>query len=186
MLKFDYIHLDKSDFYACITSDLVNGYIFKILNLNIPTSESYQCRNTLKWFCKRDPNGKVFNIDGRREWFTITAFYNNTTNTNSYLEVAFHKLSSIKFFGKTLIDETISIVFNKFIATLRDYEYSDQIPEALDERTCLTFHNSLMNHVANIRRHIKSWEIVENKEVGFTEQQVMNSVHDHAKVPVTI
>ena len=60
---------------------------------------------------------------------------------NLYLQLAFHKLSSIKLFDKTPDDAIISIVFNKFIAALRDYEYNGRTPEALDERTCITLLN---------------------------------------------
>ena len=35
----------------------------------------------------------------------------------------------------------ISIVFDKFIATLRDYEYASRMPEVLDEHMCITLLN---------------------------------------------
>ena len=58
--------------------------------------------------------------------------------------------------------------------------------EALDERTCITIINYLINPVADIRWHIKSCERVENKRVGFTSQQVMDAVIEYGKVPVMI
>ena len=72
----------------------------------------------------------------------------------------------------------ISIIFNKFIVALRDYKYAGRTPEALNERTCLTFFNFLINHTANLRWHIILSKIVENKGVGFTLQQVMDAVID--------
>ena len=88
----------------------------------------------------------------------------------------FHKLASIKFFHKNPNDATISIVFNKFIAALLDWEYAGGTPEALNERTCLMILNYLINNVANIRWHINIFKIVENKGAGFTLQQVMDAV----------
>ena len=93
-----------------------------------------------------------------------------------------HKLASIKFFDKNPNDATIIIVFNKLIVALRDYEYANQTPEALDKRTSLTLLNSLINPVANLQWNIKSCERVENTAVGFTAQQVMDAVLDYAKV----
>ena len=72
----------------------------------------------------------------------------------------------------------ISIVFNKFIAALRDYEYAGRTPEALDERTFLIILNYLINYVANVCWYIKSCKRVENKGFGFTAQQVMDAVLD--------
>ena len=80
----------------------------------------------------------------------------------------------------------ISIVFDKFIAALHDYEYASWMLEALDERTCITLLNSLINPVSDLRRHIKIYERVDNKGFGFTSQEVMNSVLEYAQVPVTI
>ena len=160
MLQSNYVPPDKSDPYACNTSVLAYLYIFKILYLNIPTSDSHQCRNALERFCKRDPNGEGFIIDGRGAWFSITALYETKTHTDNYRQVDFHKLSSIKFFDKNPNDATISIVFSKFIAALRDYEYAGQAPEALDERTCCMLLNSLLNHFANLHCYIKSCERV--------------------------
>ena len=119
----------------------INQYIFNILYLKLPTNGIHQCRNSLKRFFKRDPNGEGFITYGHGAWFEITALYETTTHTNFY-------------------QDTISIAFNKFIAALRDYEYSSCIPETLDERSCLMFLNSLINPVANLRRHIKSCEKV--------------------------
>ena len=84
MIKSDYVPPDKSDPYYYSTSELADGYIFRILHLNIPTSDSHQCRNSLKLFCKRDPNGEGFITDGCGAWFTITALYETTTNTDYY------------------------------------------------------------------------------------------------------
>ena len=72
ILNYDYVPPYKSDIYACNTSD---GYIFKILDLNLPTSDSHQCRNSFEWFCKRDPNGEGFITDEHGTWFSITALY---------------------------------------------------------------------------------------------------------------
>ena len=80
----------------------------------------------------------------------------------------------------------ISIFFNEFIAALCDYEYASRTPEALDERTCLTLLNSLINPVANLHWHIKICKRVENKWVVFIAQQVMDAVLDYSKVLVTI
>ena len=57
MLNSDYVPPEKYDKYACNNSDLADGYIFKIIDINIPTSDSHQCRNSLEQFRKRDPNG---------------------------------------------------------------------------------------------------------------------------------
>ena len=65
MLKSDYVHTDKSDTYACNKSDLADGYIFKILYLNLPTSNSHQWRNALERFHNRDKNEEVFITYGR-------------------------------------------------------------------------------------------------------------------------
>ena len=69
---------------------------------------------------------------------SITALYENTTHTNSYCQVMFQKLASIKIFNKDYNDITISIIFNKFIAALCDYKYAGRTPEALDKHTYLT------------------------------------------------
>ena len=66
-----------------------------------------------------------------------------------------------------------------------DYEYSGRTPEALDEGKCITLLNSLINPVlicVGITRVQKS----EKKGVGLTAQQVMKSIIDYFKVPVTI
>ena len=76
--------------------------------------------------------------------------------------------------------------FNKFILVLRDYKYAGQMPKAQDEHTCLTLPNSLINHVADLRQHTKCCKRVDNKCVGFTEKQVMDTVLEYAKVSVTI
>ena len=52
MLKSNYVPPYKSDPYTCNTSDLADEYIFKILDLNITTSNSHQCRNALVRFHK--------------------------------------------------------------------------------------------------------------------------------------
>ena len=49
-LKSEYIPPDKSKPYACNSSKLADGYIFKILDLNIPISDSHKCRNSLERF----------------------------------------------------------------------------------------------------------------------------------------
>ena len=120
MLKSNYVPTDKYDPYACNTSDLAYGYTLKILDLNIPTSDSHKFWNTLERFCNRGPNGEGFITDGRGRWVSKTALYNNTNHTDSYRQFAFHKLASIKFFYENPNDAMISIVLNKFIASLRD------------------------------------------------------------------
>ena len=100
MIKSDYNPPDKYDPYTCNTSDLADGYIFNILDLNITTSDSHQFWNALKRFHKRYPNGEGFITDGRGSWFAITTLYETTTNTNSYRQVAFQKLACIKLFDK--------------------------------------------------------------------------------------
>ena len=79
-----------------------------------------------------------------------------------------------------------SIFFNKLIFALCNYKYAGRTPEALDEQTCLTLLNSLINPVANIRQHTKSCERVENKGVELTAQQVMDAVIEYEKVTVII
>ena len=73
ILKSDYIPPYKSNPYVCNTSNLTDGYIFKILDLNIPTSDSKQCRNSLERFGKRYPNGEGFITNVCGAWFYITA-----------------------------------------------------------------------------------------------------------------
>ena len=80
----------------------------------------------------------------------------------------------------------VSIAFNRFIAALYYYEYDGRKLEALDERTCLTLLNFLINSVTNLCRHIKIFERVENKGFVFTSQQVMDAVLKYAMVPVKI
>ena len=122
------------DLYACNTSDLEDVYIFKILDLNISTSNIHQFQNALGRSHKWDPKGKGFITDGRGVCFSITALYETTKHTDSYCQVAFHKLSNIKFLKKNPDDATIVIVFNKFIYDLHEYEHAVRTPEALDER----------------------------------------------------
>ena len=50
---------------------------------------------------------------------------------DSYHQVKFHNIASIKFFDKNPDDATISIFFNKCITTLCDYKYAGQTPEAI-------------------------------------------------------
>ena len=121
ILKYDYIPPYNSYTYTCNTSDLADGYIFNILDLNIPASSSHQYRNVIERFRKRDPKGEGFIIDVRGEWFSIAALYETTTHADYYHQVDFHKLSSIHLFDKSPDDTTISIVFNKSISALREY-----------------------------------------------------------------
>ena len=65
ILKSEYIPPDKSNPYTCNTFDLDDGFILKIPYLNIPTSDSHQCRNALEPFCKRDLNVEGFITNGR-------------------------------------------------------------------------------------------------------------------------
>ena len=65
ILKSYYIPPIKLETYTCNTSNLVDGYILKILYLNIPASSNHQCRNTLEIFRKRGLKGGGF-IDDRR------------------------------------------------------------------------------------------------------------------------
>ena len=60
------------------------------------------------------------------------------------------------------------------------------MPEALDERTFLTLLNSLINSSSELGWNIKICERVDNKGFGCTSQEVMNSVLEYDKVPVTI
>ena len=124
MLNSDYVSPDKSDPHACNNSDLADGYILNILDLNIPKSDSYQCQNALEQLLKRDPNGEGLSTDVCVSLFAINDLYETTTNTNYYNQVAFHKLAPIKLFDKNPNDAMISIVFDNFIATLCDYEYA--------------------------------------------------------------
>ena len=93
----------------------------------------------------------------------MTAIHETKTNTYLYWKVVLHKLASIKFFNKNPNEATISIVFNKFIAALRDYEYVGRMTEALDECTCIMLLNYLINIVVDIRRHINIFKRVEIK-----------------------
>ena len=83
----------------------------------------------------------------RGAWLAITNCYETKTHTDSYHQVVFHKLASIKLFDKNPEDVTISIVLNKFISALCDYKFVGQTPEVLDERTCLKLLNYLINPV---------------------------------------
>ena len=74
-------------------------------------------------FCNRDP---IWGGVNHRYTRSITALYETTTHTDTYCQLAFHKLASIKFFDKKPNDDIISIVFKKFMATLREYEYAGQ------------------------------------------------------------
>ena len=65
-------------------------------------------------------------------WFSTTSIYYTTNHTDSYQKVEFHKLSSIKFFDNPPDDAMVSIVFDKFIIALDNYEYASRIPEALN------------------------------------------------------
>ena len=159
----DYVLPEKSDAYACNTSNWANVYIFKILDLKIPTSDSHQCQKPLERFRKRDTNGDVFITYRRESWFAISALYENKTHTNSYRQVTFHNVASIKFFDKTPDNATISIVFNKFIASIHEYKYAGWTPEELIKCTCLMLLNYLMNPVANLHWYIKSCKILEKK-----------------------
>ena len=123
---------------------------------------------------------------GRRPWFAITTIYETTTHTDSYCQVALHKISSIKLFYKSLDGATISVVFDKFIYDLREYEYAGGTPESPDERMCLTLLNLLINPVSDLRWHIKIYERVKNKYIGFILQQVVDGVLEYDKVPITI
>ena len=80
----------------------------------------------------------------------------------------------------------ISVVFDKFIATLHDYEYSRRIPEALDERTCITLLNCMIKPVAYKRWYTNICEREDKKGFGFTSHQVVDSVLEYAKINVTI
>ena len=73
-----------------------------------------------------NPNGGSLTVYSRIACFSITALYETTNHTDSYRQVAFHKIDSVKFFNKNPNDAMIIIVFYKFIATLRDYEYTGQ------------------------------------------------------------
>ena len=128
MLNSDYVSPDKYDPHVCNISDFSDEYIFNILDLNIPKSESCQFQNNPERVRKRDPNGEILITDSHISWFAITAPYETTTHTDSYLQVAFHKLASIKFFDKNSNGAMIGIVFNKFIAILRDYKYAGRTP----------------------------------------------------------
>ena len=86
-LNPDYIPTDKSKPHEWNTSDLDDGYIFKILFLNIPTSDSHQCRNKLEPFCKRDLNVEGLITDGSRAWFAITNLFDTTNHTYPYRQV---------------------------------------------------------------------------------------------------
>ena len=91
---------DELELYACNTSDLADGYIFNILDLNTIKIKSHQFRNALERFCKQDPNGKgsITDVHGTR--FSIPALYETTTHTYSYRQLAFQNISVIKFFDR--------------------------------------------------------------------------------------
>ena len=186
ILNSRYVLPDELDLYSCITSYLEDGYNFKIIDLNIPTSNSQKFQNTLERFHKRDPEGEVFITDGRRAWFAITESYKTTTHTYSYHQVAFHKISAIKSSKKNPYDAIIDAVFNKLISILLEYKHAGRTLAALDERTCLTIIISIINPVVNIRRKIKRYKNFENQGYGFMSQQVIYAVLEYSKVPITI
>ena len=121
IVKSSYVPPDESYPYACNTSDLIDNYIFKILDFNTPTINSHQFQNALKRFHKRDPKVEGFITDGRGLWFDIATLYETTNHTYSYSQFEFHKLSVIKFFETNTDDATVGVDFNKFISALRKY-----------------------------------------------------------------
>ena len=90
------------------------------------------------------------------------------THKYSYWYVAFHKLSSIKLFNKNTDAASISAVFNKLIADLREYELAGRTTKVLDERTCLTIINYVISPFTELCPHIKICERVKNKVIEFT------------------
>ena len=132
ILKFGYIPPDKSGPYASNTANLADGCIFKILYINIPTGNSYQFRNDLECHHKLDPKGEGFITDVRVAWFAIIVLYKMSTHNNYYCQVAFCNLYSIKFFNKNPDNVTIGVVFNNFIAALREYKHAGRTPRPLD------------------------------------------------------
>ena len=108
------------------------------------------------------------------------------TNTYSYFQVAFHKLSAIKFFVKNPDDATIGVFFKNFIVALHKYEHAGRTPEALDRCTCLTLVISIINPVVDLLCHIKICEKVEYKGRGFTSQKIIDSVLGYSKVSAII
>ena len=87
ILNPDFIPTDNSKPHECSSSNLNDGYIFKILFLNIPTSYSHQYRNKLEPFCKRDLNVEGLITDGSRAWFAITNLFDTTNHTYPYRQV---------------------------------------------------------------------------------------------------
>ena len=61
----------------------------------------------------------------------------------------------------------MDFVFNKFTAALREYEHAGRTSEALDDLTCLIHIISIINHVVDLRQHIKSCDKVDNQGHGF-------------------
>ena len=105
--------------------------------------------------------------------------YETTTDTYSYHQVAFHKLSAIKFFDKSPDDATIGAVFNKCISALREYEYACRTLEEFFECTCITLIRSTIDPVSNLRRHTKRYYKVENQGRGFTSQHKIYAVLEY-------
>ena len=103
---------------------MLNGYILNILDTNIPTNNRHQFRNALEIYHKWDPKGKGFITDGKVARFSITTLYETPTHTNSYYQVAFHKISAIHLFEKNTDDATIGVVSNKFISILCEYKHT--------------------------------------------------------------
>ena len=64
-IKNSYVPPDKSDPYACNTANLEDGYICKILYINIATGNNRQWYNALEQYHKRGPKGKGLITDGQ-------------------------------------------------------------------------------------------------------------------------
>ena len=133
-----------------------------ILDINISIVNIHQYRNSLNQKGKWYPKGKVFITDGWGVWFAITTLYEKTNHIDSYWQVAFHKISAIKFFDKNIDKAIIDVVFNNFNASIRKYNHVGCTLDALDEHTCLTLIKSIINLIANLLQNIKICEKIEN------------------------
>ena len=105
--------------------------------------------------------------------------YETTTDTYSYHQFAFHKLSAIKLFDKNTDDATVGAVFNKFVVALRKYKHACWTLEAFFERTCITLIRSNIDPVSDLRWHTKRCDKFENQGRAFTSKHKIDAVLEY-------
>ena len=82
----------------------------------------------------------------------------------------------MNLFDKNPDGATVGVVFQKFIAALREYNNSGRTLEELDEHTCLTLIISIINLVADLLPHLKICDKFESKGHVFTSHQKIDAV----------